>query len=489
MMRLTLHAVLSLAAPIGPAVARAQTPFTLAPCRIPGIEADVRCGTYWVFEDRVRRQGRKIPLNVIVLPSKSASPAPDPVWFVSPGGPGTTNSDLAVRLWSAWWRDRRDVVLVDLRGTGGASRLDCELPGSDAHPEGYLSTLFPAAAIRACRQHLGEHVDLRFYNTMLAVDDLDEIRAALGYAKVNLWGGSWGTRAVFVYLRRHPQAVRTATMEGVAPPSLKNPLPHARSAQAALDLLFDECDRQPACHAAFPNIRAEMHSVVQRLQQAPADVTVRLPTTGAPVAVRLTWQEFAEALRVMTYYLPNVRRVPLLVHRAYLGDLTPFADAAIASNRGLRSRLRFGFLLSVTCTEDVSRILPGEIARETDGTYLGDSRVREEMAACDGWPRGALPADYGDPVRSDTPVFLLSGTLDPVSPPHFAAEAARYLPHSLHVVAPGAHVPRGPCIDSMERAFLEAGSVAPVDTSCIGSMTLPSFVTADSISDSTRVKP
>src|SRR5882762_9686467 len=90
----TIHLVLLLAAPIGPAVARAQTPFTLAPCRIPGIEADIRCGTYWVFEDRIRRKGRKIPLNVIVLPSKSASPAPDPVWFVSPGGPGTTNSDL-----------------------------------------------------------------------------------------------------------------------------------------------------------------------------------------------------------------------------------------------------------------------------------------------------------------------------------------------------------------------------------------------------------
>jgi len=115
----------------------------------------------------------------------------------------------------------------------------------------------------------GEHVDLRFYNTMLAVDDLDEIRAALGFAKVNLWGGSWGTRAVFLYLRRHPQAVRTATMEGVAPPSLKNPLPHARSAQTPSTCCSTSATTKPACHAAFPNIRAEMHSVVQRLQQAP----------------------------------------------------------------------------------------------------------------------------------------------------------------------------------------------------------------------------
>ena len=143
----SVEMALLVAAVIGP-VARAQAPFTLAPCRVPGIDAEVRCGTYWVFEDRGRQAGRKIPLNVIVLPSKSATPAPDPVWFVSPGGPGTTNSDLAAPLWSAWWRESRDVVLVDLRGTSGASRLDCDLPGSDDHPEGYLSALFPPAAIR-----------------------------------------------------------------------------------------------------------------------------------------------------------------------------------------------------------------------------------------------------------------------------------------------------------------------------------------------------
>lgn len=462
-----------------------QTPFALAPCRIAGLDADVRCGTYWVFEDRARHAGRRIPLKVIILPSKSANPAPDPVWFVSPGGPGTTNSDLAVPLWSAWWRDTRDVVLVDLRGTSGESRLDCSLPGSDDHPEAYLSTLFPRPAIRACKEALAKRVDLRFYNTMLAVDDLDEIRQALGFPKVNLFGVSWGTRAVLIYLRRHPQAVRTAIIEGVAPPSFRNPLPHARSAQDALDSVFNACDRQADCHAAFSNIHAETRAVLERLHRAPAEVTVRSATGGA-VTVALSWQAFAEALRVMSYRVPTMRRLPLLLHRAYLGDLTSFATAGIASNRALRSALRFGFLLSVTCTEDVPRIDPDEIARETAGTYLEDSRVREQMAACAEWPHGDLPPGYGDPVRSDVPVFLLSGTLDPVSPSSFAAEAARYLPSSIHVLAPGTHVPAGPCIDSMERSFLEAGSAAAVDTSCVASMTLPPFVTADTAADSTR---
>lgn len=462
-------------------VLAAQSPFTLQPCRIASIDASARCGTYWVFEDRARGAGRRIPLKVIVLPSRNAPAAPDPMLVVSPGGPGSTNSELGVgQAWRAAWRDNRDVVLVDLRGTSGPNRLDCRMPGSDDHPEGYLSTLFPPAVIRACRDELARRADLRLYTTMLAVDDVDEVRAALGYEKVNLWGASWGTRAVLIYLRWHPQAVRSAIIEGVAPPSFKNPLPHARSAQDAIELLFRECDRQEACHAAFPDLEHELWAVVDRLKQKPATVTIADSAGGRALTAELTWQQFAEALRVMTYNLATARRVPMVLHRAYLGELDPFARTAIASNRGLRRILRFGFLLSVTCTEDVPRIAPDEIERETAGTYLGDSRVREQEAACANWPHGPLPAGYGDPVRSDVPVFLLSGTVDPVSPPRWAADAARYLSRSVHVVAPGAHVPTGPCIDSMERAFLDAASPLAVDTACVRSMTLPPFVVRDS---------
>src|SRR5438445_656160 len=294
----------------------AQQPLTLQPCRLAPIEATARCGTYWVYEDRARGVGRKIPLKVIILPARRPPSAPDPMLVVSPGGPGTTNSETGVALASvAAWRDNRDVVLVDLRGTSGPNRLDCRMPGSDDHPEGYLAT-------------------------------------------------------------------------------------------------------------AFPDPSRELAAVVERLKQRPADVAIPDSAAGAPITARLTWQQFAEALRVMTYNLATARRVPMVVHQAYLGDLTSFVRTGIASNRGLRTILRLGFLLSVTCTEDVPRITSQDIERETAGTYPGDLRVREQQAACAEWPHGALPPGYGDPVRSDVPVFLLSGTVDPVSPPQFAAEAA-----------------------------------------------------------------
>jgi pimeloyl-ACP methyl ester carboxylesterase len=450
----------------------------LAPCRVASVDAELRCGVFTVHENPADPRSRPIPLEVIVVPSRAAKPLPDPVFLVSPGGPGTTNSEsLVPRAWYSWMRDDRELVIMDLRGTSGPSRLDCDLADPSLGAAADLGSLFPKPRIDACRAALQKKVDLQFYTTPLIVQDFDAVRRALGYRTVNLWGVSWGTRVEYLWLRMHPETVRSAILEGTAPVSFLNPLPHARSAQNAIDSLFAECQRQPACHSAFPNARAELDSVIARLEAKPAMVHIAGATGAAATTTPLTRAEFAEALREMTYSPPRSTRVPLLVHRAFEGDYDDFATAAVRSNRLLRSAIRFGFLLAITCTEDVSRIDPRTIERETAGTYLGDTRVREQMAACRDWPRGALAKDYGDPVRSSVPVFLLSGTVDPVAPARFTAEAAHYLPNSIHVVAPGGHVPFGPCIDSMERAFLEKADPHAVDTRCVADMRLPAFAT------------
>ena len=451
-----------------------ERPFTLEPCHLESVNGDGKCGTYWVYEDRARRAGRRIPLNVIVLPARNGHPLPDPMLLVSPGGPGTTNSESGLGIaWNNWWRNDRDVVLVDLRGTSGPNRLDCPMSGSDSHPAGYLDSLFPHDVVVHCRDELSKHADLTKYTTPLIIEDLDEVRAALGYGKVDVWGGSWGTRAVLFYLKLHPESIRSAIIEGVAPPSLKNPLPHARAAQNGLDSLFAACDRQPDCHGAYPTLKGDLASVMTRLHEQPARVII--PNGQHADTAQLHWQQFAEALRVMSYYVPSVITIPKVVHRAALGELTPFALAGIASNRGLRRQLRFGMLLSITCSEDVSRIDPTEIAPATRGTYLGDSRVREQMEACKVWPHAALPAGYGDPIRSSVPVFLLSGEWDPVSTAADGADAAKYLSNAIHVIAPGVHVPGGPCIVNMERAFLAAASPKAVDIHCVAGMKMPPF--------------
>lgn len=214
----------------------ARNRLPLSPCRFAGIDADLKCGTYSVRENRDDARSRTIPLAVIVVPSRSAHPAADPVIFVSPGGPGTTNSEALVpRAWFSWMRDQRHIIIVDLRGTSGPSRLDCDMSNAALGAAEYLNTLFPKDRIDACRDALQRKVDLRSYTTPAIVEDCDEVRRALGYGKVSLWAVSWGTRIEYLWRRMHPETVRSAILEGTAPVSLLNPLPHARSAQDAID--------------------------------------------------------------------------------------------------------------------------------------------------------------------------------------------------------------------------------------------------------------
>ena len=265
----------------------------------------------------------------------------------------------------------------------------------------------------------------------------------------------------------------TAILNGVAPIGFTNPLFHAAEAQRALERLFAECAADPRCRRAFPNLAAEFETVLARLGREPAEVEIRHPVTGRNMSVRLSRAAFAEALRVTLYSLPGNRRAPLLIHRAFEGDYAPFAQLGMQSNRALRNQLAFGMLMSVVGSEDLPRIDPAAIERETAGTFLGGDRVRQQMAVAEIWPRGEIPDDYGQPVRVDVPVLLLSGTLDPVTGPRWGARAAEHLPNSLHVVVPGAHGVGGDCVASLIRAFLRTASVEDLDTSCVEDIELP----------------
>ena len=454
----------------------AQPPrLQLEPCRVPRIATQVRCGTLEVYENRAARSGRLIALPIVVLPSRSATPAPDPVFFIA-GGPGQSATALARIMWSSSHRDEREIVLMDQRGTGGRPVLHCDAPGSDDDLQAYFEPMFRAPLYAACARALSGVANLRQYSTYDAADDLDDARAALGYERINLVGASYGTRLSLTYMQRHPERVRAAILSGLVPQSFRNPLHHARSAQDALDSLLAACERDTSCQRAYPKLGAQLDEVVRRLDRAPAEAMVWHPVTRAPVRVRLSRSAFGEALRVMMYSTDRIRSVPILIDRAHRGDLTPFAAIALESSRGLRRDLRFGVLMSVVCAEDVPRIRESEIERETRGTLIGDERVRTQVAACATWPKAELPHDHGVPAESRVPTLLISGTLDPVTPPRWGAEAARHLPNSLHVVVPGGHTPQSPCLDAIARRFLERASVGGLDTSCERTMTLPPFV-------------
>ncbi len=464
--------VTSAAAALGP---RRSGSIELRPCPIPGSDEEMLCGSLRVFEDHRAMSGRRITLNIAVIPSLDPQPRPEPIFYLA-GGPGVAATEDAEWLRSSWMRTEWDIVLVDQRGTGRSRPLDCKLPGRSDDLQGYLELDFERQELyRRCKRRLREVANLRLYTTAIAIDDVDRVRRAMGYGKINLTGDSYGSRAALIYLRRHSQNVRTAVLSGVAPVALLNPLYHAQSAQRAIDLIFDQCARDAGCAAAFPAVEQEFATVLEGLETAPAAVTVEHPDTAEPVTVELARDAFAEAVRMLTYSTSGTRWVPFLVHLAHAGDYAPIAEVAIRRNRSLQEVFSMGMLLSVICSEDAPRIDPADIPRLTEGTYLGDFRVRQQLAVCEFWPTLPLPASHGDPVESDVPVLLLSGNLDPVAPPHWAEEAARYLSNGEHLVLPGAHGVGGPCTDAIARRFVRRGTMDGVATDCAENVRLPPF--------------
>jgi pimeloyl-ACP methyl ester carboxylesterase len=424
----------------------------------------VRFGTMRVWENRQAQAGRIITLEVAVLPALGDDPKPDPV-FVFSGGPGQ-NAVSTMRNWTGhWMRQQRDIVLISQRGTGRGNRLWCDLPGSDDDLQSYLEPVFREETFRACLENLGQRYDLTQYGTANAMDDVNDVRAALCYDTINLYGGSYGSRAELEYIRRHPETVRTAILNSVAPVAFINPLYHAWGAQHALDLIFDDCAADPACNRAYGDLRGRFEKILEKLDAGPVKTTVKHPRTGERVEISLNRESFGDGLRIMMYYSRS--QVPYLIDRAAKGDFSPFAESAIQSQRGIRGILSLGMLLCVTCAEDLDRITEEMIVTETADTFLGDGRVRRQKAICGFWPRSILPDDAADPVTADVPVLLLSGRYDPVTPPRWGDEAASHLPSSLHVVGQGSHGQGGGCIDSIMAEVLERGTVDGVDLSCV----------------------
>jgi len=460
----------------------------LKPCEIQGVEGKKLCGTYEVFENRATKQGRKIGIKIVVFVATGEHPEPDPFIYI-PGGPGSSATEDAPYLAKpfAKIRERRDLLFIDQRGTGGSNPLNCAM-FDPADVQGYLGYFFPLKSIRKCRKELENTADLKLYTTTIGMDDFDEIREALGYKQLNLYGASYGTRSSLVYLKRHGAHVRTATLFGVSPTDQLMPRVFPQDTERALQGVLSECVADEACNKAFPNLKNEAKAVLTRMLKGPVEVAVNKDVatrddaaTGAAkksvdkVNVRLSRDLVAEAIRYMLYSPSAARRIPLFLHLAAGGDFEPLALAALDYRRNLVGTGSNGMYLTVTCAEDLPWINAAEATRLAADTFLGDYRYRQQHEACELWPRATIESSYREPVRSDVPVLIFTGEWDPVTPPSNGAGVARYLSHSLHVIVPhGGHGFNGlegtDCVDRIQSEFVARGMTNGLDTSCINAI-------------------
>ena len=456
---------------------------TLTPCEPRGIPGPAKCGTFQVFENRATRKGRKININVIVLPATGDKREPDPVFYFA-GGPGSGASEDAPGITQlfAKVREHRDLVFVDQRGTGQSSRLDCTFYDAK-NPQSYLEYFFPLEDVRKCRAELETKADLTLYTTTIAMDDIDEVRAALGYDKINLFGGSYGTRAAMVYLRQHPKSVRTVMLQGVSPTNMYLPSDYPVQTERALQGVLAECAADEACNKAFPNIKSEARAVLDRLIKGPVDTEFQVSGVPGPIKVTLSRNLAGEAIRYMLYSPGGAARVPLVLHQAAEGNFGPLAQIAFRFRRTLVGTGSNGMYLTVTCAEDIPWVKRSEAESKgfAQNTFLGDYRLQQQREACALWPRAKVDGDYFKPVRSDVPVLILTGEWDPVTPPANGDFVMRTFPNSLHIVVPhGAHGLGGldglDCIERLVTEFVERGSNKGLDTSCVKNVRRRGFV-------------
>jgi pimeloyl-ACP methyl ester carboxylesterase len=445
-------------------------------CAIDEGPSGAYCGTLMVFENRATGQGRRVPLKIVVAPALRRDPAPDPL-FVLAGGPGQPSATLATAQLGMFRRFRinRDIVFVDQRGTGDSNRLGCD-PTPDDADDIASDDARAIQRLRACLA--GYDADARLYTTSIAMDDLDDVRAYLGYDRINLWGGSYGTRAALVYLRQHEAYVRSVVLDGVAPHDMQLPLYAARDAQRALDRLFADCAADASCAATFPSLAETTEALFTTLQKAPETVTGVHPRTGKPISVPLTRRDVAMMV-FNALYVPEVASLlPRVLSDAAAGNFQPLLAMAFRSPpEGDTSDIAFGMHLSVICAEDIPRIRHDERTRAATGGFLGEAMFDAQYAACEFWPKGDVPEGYYAPVTSDRPVLILSGADDPVTPPTWGEHVAPHLTRSRHIVVPGAgHITlsRG-CVPELVGKFLDEASADGLDPSCTQVLTRPPF--------------
>jgi pimeloyl-ACP methyl ester carboxylesterase len=448
-------ALLAAAAAAAAAAAPEPPPLALHACRLPGLEQDARCGTLSRPLDPARPDGPRIALQVAVLPAVARRKQPDPVFFFA-GGPGQSAIGLAGIVDALLSRidERRDIVLIDQRGTGRSAPLKCDTPPAGEAVARMLDRRALFAAMDACRAQLQRLPwgDLRFYTTSLAMDDADAVRAALGAEHIDLVGVSYGTRAALDYLRRYPAHVRRVVLDSVVPPDMTLPESAAIDDQAALDKALRACADEPACARAHPALGQAWQQLLASLPRA-ADLDD--PVTGRPLHATITRDAVLGLVHAGLYAPATAAMLPQAIAEAAAGRFGPLV-ALGASQEGTGPQdVAEGEHFSVVCSEDAPRMAPMSPADPAwdagpAGLYRG---------VCAHWPRGAVPAAFYAIPPSPVPVVLLAGGLDPVTPPRHAERVARALGARARtvVVANAGHtVSALPCLRDAVYRFIDA---------------------------------
>lgn len=441
------------------------------------LNVEARCGALTVPEDWSAPNGKQIKLAIAWVPAKSeGDAAPDPVVMLA-GGPGQAALEAYPGIAPAF-KDilqKRHVLLIDQRGTGGSNPLSCEKIKADALADD-TSPERVKRLTAICLASVERKANPRFYTTTEAVEDIEAVRKALNVARLNLIGISYGTRVAQHYLKRHPQQVRSMVLDGIVPSELILGSEHAENLEYALDLHFARCAKDPVCRKRFASPRLALRQLMAQAKSAPQTVVYRDAVSGERRTAVFSMDRLALLVRLYAYSPITAALLPQLLAQASREQGETLIALADLIEKLTNDQFSQALQLSVMCAEDEPFLK--EKPEDAD-TVLGNKMIEYVKAQCTIWPKGASGSDFHQPLKSDKPVLIISGELDPVTPPRYGAQVLKQLTDGRHLIARGqGHnvLPVG-CMPKVVGRFLRDLDPKKLDASCLDALAYVPFFT------------
>jgi len=454
--------------------AATQKTIELEFCHVPNYSEEVLCGTFEVEENRAAPNGRKINLHIAVIPSVTEAKELDPLVLFA-GGPGQGARDMTRFVGMAFRpvNENRDVVLIDQRGMGASNPLECEFPEEDfLNKTQEEMQAINIKAIQDCAANID--ADVTLYTQDIANQDIYEALLAMGYDKINIYGGSWGTRSALLYANQYPDHVRTVVVDGVAPLANKVPLFATRDAQKAMDGLFEDCANDEQCSKTFGDLETRFTEFLSSIPEQGISATIADPSSGRLMDVEVTKMSVVNALRGILYSPSLSRMVPLIIDKMIDHDFRPLAGVVSAMGD---AGMTIGATLTILCSEDFARMSEEDMLHQQTQGFVAGTFTQMFKESCDHWPLAPLPEIYKQELVQNVPTLILSGEFDPVTPPSWGDDMAKHFPNSLHIIAPntGHNVAPVGCADDLIGEFITKASFEDIDYSCIDKIQRPSF--------------
>ena len=448
---------------------------TLENCHLGEIRSQVKCGKLEVPENYQQPDGDKIAINFAVLPAIDDSEYKAPLMFLA-GGPGQAAVELATGLNHVFRevRKTRDIILVDQRGTGESSALSCDFEAVDNVYSSLPDALNPQEVKDCVAQFKG---DVTQYNSENAIRDFDAIRAALGHEKLNIYGGSYGTRAGLVFMRMFPESLESVVLDSVGPIEVPIGM-FGQSGARSFNLLLENCKNSESCNQAFPNLAEEFQTVKARLAKEPASIDILHPRLGTPTKLVIDDTKFTGNLRFQLYGMEGRSMVPLVIHQAFLGNYQPLIGLMARTED--EQLVYTGLLFNIVCNEDIPRVSEADKAADANNNFDGHDSHSAWDIVCPFFPEYRPSEDFYQSVTANIPTLILSGNLDPVTPPSNGEYSANTLPNSHHIIVENAShtVAMSTCASDIINEFLTSKTPKKLDESCLKDIPQETFMTS-----------